>query len=279
MHKSVHTPKEHFDSIRPQCIIPASMPKAPSNPFEVGWGRTEKVQDRLRPSAEFVPPKPGDQEAPYGRYSGRPVIGSGMSRIIGGVYLGANAREAIVVDDSPENPAGQLLDKIYRERFQPLLRQLAIGYRSSLRDTALFAVYQAVLQTMPYNARMTREMVEHYTGGQPDKKLHLAVFAYHHLGVCRHQALLAAYLLEKLLTEKDKELRLKGSFSVERNQLASSDESLELAHVWVRYTTSDGEVFILDPAQQKFGRLRDLIGKPGAWEYARPEDLAGLGKK
>lgn len=250
------------------------MPKDKNTPGTAEWNRTVRAQDRLRASSEYEPYRPGDKDAPYGRFTGRPVIGSGMSRVNGGVYLGANAREAIVVDDEPGTPAGEFLRRQYAERLLPLVRELADGYKRDPKDVALLAVFQEVLRSVRYDARMTEGIVRHHSTGRPDQKMHLAMFVHAGAGVCRHQALLAAYLLERLMQESDRKLRLNGQFSLERNQVAMTDENQHLAHVWVRYTTSDGEVYIIDPAQRKFGRLRDLMGQAGAWEYARPEDLA-----
>jgi len=61
----------------------------------VGWRRTKLLVERINVSPLYTPP---DKDAPYGRFANRPVIGSGMPHILGGVYLGANAREAIVVE-------------------------------------------------------------------------------------------------------------------------------------------------------------------------------------
>ncbi|EKD64692.1 MAG: hypothetical protein ACD_50C00323G0007, partial [uncultured bacterium] len=78
------------------------------------------------------------------------------------------------------------------------------------------------------------------------------------------QALLAGYLLEKLTQEGI----LGGKVSVDRNFIEGRG-----GHAWVRYTNSREEVFILDPAQDYKGTLKDA--PKNGWDYRRPEDSAG----
>ena len=83
------------------------------------------------------------------------------------------------------------------------------------------------------------------------------------MGVCRHQALLCGYLLEKLIKDE----RISGKVSVDRNFV----EGLG-GHAWARYTTDRGKVYILDVAQNYKGCLGDMTKKQSRWFYERPED-------
>lgn len=81
-------------------------------------------------------------------------------------------------------------------------------------------------------------------------------------GVCRHQALLGAYLLEKLIRDG----KIGGKVSIDRNSVQNA------GHAWIRYTNSKGKVFIIDQAQKYIGLLNDT-DKNGRWFYERPEDF------
>lgn len=97
------------------------------------------------------------------------------------------------------------------------------------------------------------------------------------MGVCRHQALFAGVLLEKLADSGI----LSGVVSVERNmnKRDTNDDKYD-GHSWVRYTNSSGRVFILDVAQQQIAALSDLMAarrrNEQVWDYARPEDYTKL---
>ena len=82
-------------------------------------------------------------------------------------------------------------------------------------------------------------------------------------GVCAHQALLVAHLMERLKEEG----LVKGTISFERNQLLG-----DRAHAWVRHTDDKGEKWVIDPAQDHFGWLVD----EAKWEYRRSKDLDEL---
>jgi hypothetical protein len=244
----------------------------PRKPEAVEWQRTSLVEKRLLASSEFTPPRPGDAWAPHGYFASRRIIGSEMGHVNGGVYLGAHAREALVVDDEPTNEAGNKLRAFYTEKIRPAIEQAAAQVGRKPKDVALSVIYRTVLKAMPYDAEKTDLLIHMLTGGQRDMKIHLAPFIQNGVGVCRHQALLVAYLIEKLTQEDDLRFRLNGKLSLERNSIANLDENKTGAHAWVRYTSTSGEVYIVDVAQKKCGKLDDLAREPGNWEYARPED-------
>ena len=102
-------------------------------------------------------------------------------------------------------------------------------------------------------------------GGIPDQKIGLNNYIRDGVGVCRHQALLCGYLLERLVAEH----HLSGTVSVDRNQV----EGLG-GHAWARYTTSGDKVIVLDVAQDYLGRLNDMSQDQNRWFYERPKDHA-----
>lgn len=202
------------------------------------WDKTIIAKDRLSFSPLYEEPS---KESKNGVWQGRPIIGRD-TRINGGVYVGAGEREAVVVDDLK----------------QP---ELIEAYRTLLgriqgRDTVLRSVFDLTKQLLPYN----ENTVEQITGGfEPDQKVGLSVFVRAKGGVCRHQALLSGYLLEKL---KDDGV-VRGTASIDRNYVPG-----EGGHAWVRYKNSAGEVYIIDPAQNYIGRIEDA--GEGRWFYERP---------
>ena len=237
-------------------------------PKLVRWQRTALAGDRVKESEFYEPP---DEKSPYGYFAGRPIIGSGSERIIGGVYPGAHAREAIVVDDRTESGGDKQLAKIYKKEFLPELLKTARKGKVEPRGIAIHFIFDFVQRMMPYDGDRTKKIISDLTKGMPDQKIHLYLFIENKAGVCRHQALFAGYLLEKLKNETDPKVTLRGKTSIERNSVI--DENSSGAHAWTRYTTKSGDVWIIDPAQKRVGRLQNLMKDNTSWEYARPEDI------
>lgn len=214
---------------------------------DADWSRTKSGQERLRGTGFFEEP---DGESKNGYYQGRPIIGRDTP-INGGVYVGAGRREAIVVDDAKSKH----LDRIYQKLLTDTEKLRKIG---RFKSAILGAVYDSVRQNLPYNGEKTEEVARPHYG---DVKVSIDQFVEARTGVCRHQALLAGYLLERL----KKERYVGGTASVDRNTVRGVG-----GHAWVRYTNSAGDVFIIDPAQNYAGALKDL--NKDRWFYERPED-------
>jgi len=183
---------------------------------------------------------------------GRDIIGRDCP-INGGVYLGGGEREAIVVDDikQPE------LLFVYKELLKRKQEKEQKG--ESFKSAALMDVFNLVKETLPYNEGAVTKVTQ---GLKPDQKITLSSFLREKGGICRHQALLTGYLLEKLKTEGF----VGGKASVDRNFVPNRG-----GHAWVRYVNSGGEVFIIDPAQDFIGRI-EQAGKD-KWFYKRPEEM------
>ncbi len=184
-------------------------------------------------------------------FQGRPVIGRD-TKVNGGVYIGDSSREAIVVDDSKDDS----LNKTYRElrvrRYQKEKKGI------DFKDQILEEVWALVQEVIPYNEEAVNKIENSLP--EPDTKVYLSEFFGG--GICRHQALLGAYLLERLKNEGF----LRGKVSVDRNFVPDQG-----GHAWIRYETYDGEVMILDPAQNYIGSLYS-VANTGRWFYERPED-------
>ncbi len=190
-------------------------------------------------------------------YQGRRMIARDTP-INGGVYVCMDSQgqvEAVVVDDKTQKE----LDEVYKRLLSRSQSNMAAA-RKGFKRVILKDVFELVQEELPYDLeRSTTLASEDMRIG---RKIALEVFVGHKAGVCRHQALLAAYLLERL--KKERRINPK-SVSVDRNYKEG------LGHCWVRYTNSVGDVFIIDPAMRFFGKLDDE-NKP--WGYERPEDLA-----
>ncbi len=205
----------------------------------------------------------------YGIYKGRHVIGRD-ERINGGVYLGSGSREEIVVDDTKSDVKKDYEDlevkKAYEDLYEKLWEkvrsrqeeQKKLGQDNNVKNGILSDVFELVMEEMKYDGDFAEKAADKFE----DQKINLSYFISAKKGVCRHQALLVGYLLERLTAEG----YIDGKASIDRNYVSGVG-----AHAWVRYISgTTKEIFIIDPAQKFIGRLEDA---PGNWPYRRPEEM------
>ncbi len=219
---------------------------------------------RLRQASRFDEPDT-DESNPnvkYGRFDGRPIIGHD-TRITGGVYIGGGAREAIVVDDYRHSEStdpsrhknekdGQIIyDAVYARVLQEITSQTTQEDIAS-DDRLLKSVYSVVDQVLQYDNDFARTIAKKYK----DRKVNLAYFINEHKGVCRHQALLVGYLLERLVNDG----KLHGKASIQRNAIKGYG-----AHAWASFTAEDGTEYIVDVTQGFVGRAEDA--PDNSWIY------------
>lgn len=219
------------------------------------WDKTRLVEERMKEHGAYDEPS---RESRYGEYAGRHVIGRDC-RINGGVYLGGGEREAIVVDDKKYGELGDTYDELLRRR------EKAVKEGGAFKAGILTDVYELTMEKLPYRQDIVDDLVRDYGH---DHKVSLTTFMNRGGGVCRHQALLAAYLLERLKDEG----KINGKVSVDRNYVEGKG-----GHAWVRYENSAGTVFIIDPAQHYAGRLDDA--GEDQWFYERPSTVIDRVKK
>ena len=193
--------------------------------------------------------KPQQKEMLWG---GRKLIGRDTP-INKGVFATLGIEEAIVVDDEKDPH----LNQTYQELINIRKRAQERGYR--FKDGLLVDIYNLVSKKIPYNLHRSEQIRVKTI----DKKIILSAFFGG--GVCRHQALLTGYLIERLVREG----YLKGKVSIDSNQKLNSKES---GHAWVRYTNSQGKIIIIDTAQGFLGYLEEARKNNRAWPYERPED-------
>jgi len=210
------------------------------------WDRTELVQKRMRGKAFYEEKGIIRKEKIY---KGRPVISRDTS-INGGVYLGANERnDAIVVDDQ-DYPD---LNKVFARFLQRYIEG-----NDHYKNNLLQEILEFTQEIIPYNQNSENTMSQQLK--EADKKVSLTNYFYRG-GACRHQALLAGYLLERLKREGF----VKGRASIDRNTIQGKG-----GHAWIRYVNSSGEVYIIDPAQDYVGTLEEA-NVDADWSYGRPE--------
>lgn len=217
--------------------------------------RTEEGVARIEDSPHYQPPT---SEAPFGYWRKRRIIGHDI-RIHGGVYVGSGQREAIVIDEANDRDGRPKLVDIYNQLVDRLDSIAATG--GSRKKTALDEVYKIVSQYMPYDRSGVAEVVNERHVAD-DKKISIQAFLGADAGICRHQGLLAAYLIEKLI---DNDI-LGGRVSIDR-----STSSKRGGHAWARYTTVNNTVIIVDVARRFTGVLDKSRPQKG-WFYARPEE-------
>ena len=239
-----------------------------SNGWSAQAGNTQHVMARLGNNAGFVPPTPGDPTTPYGRYLGRPIIGRD-SRIDGGVYIGRKPREAIVVDMA----APGLLDNVYQDWLKELQRaaplwpwqHVTLGKKRAVQRLMHRHIANLcrdlVHRVLPFDRQVVAKVALEHTLG-PDDKVRLDVYLRRRGGVCRHQVCLLGAVLERLTDEGWAE----GKVSIDRKFVPK-----QYSHAWVRWTDSDGKVWILDAAQDVWGPL-DAFEPERRWFYAREDE-------
>lgn len=236
--------------------FPEPKPKALWNYTTIAENFLSTLPNRFleehKPDGNYIEPRIFEQ---------RHVIG--RDRLInGGVYLTWGFGEAIVVD-SNKYPS---LEQRY-QYFAAELERKATSSHSHINQFALNAAYDEARKALRYDKtgvdRVNKQLdIPHLTTNP--QKVSLTVYLENGVGVCRHQALYAAFLLERLIEDG----HLRGRVSIDRNW----EEATGSGHAWVRYTSSAGEVAIIDPALEFRGRLSDV--KPDIhWFYKRPEDL------
>ncbi|MDP3954875.1 MAG: hypothetical protein Q8Q15_00740 [bacterium] len=224
-----------------------------NNPPEGEWLRTQELRHRLKVNPLYEEPYGTER---IGRFAGRPII-TRDTPINGGVYLGSSAREAIVVDD---RKYPQELNAAYTE----LRRKMTEGVS---RGRSVFeCVYEVTKRTLdlPRRTGDVEERVDELVGSivsqsGPDAKVTLNEFMREGIGICRHRALLAGYLIERLV----KEGVLRGKVSVDRNYLPKQG-----GHAWVRWEGAGGNPIII--IDSSLGYVGPIERAPRNWNYNRP---------
>jgi len=215
--------------------------------------RTYRANERLVGHPDSRSP---DELAPYGYYKDLPKLGRNSTSVNGGVYLGGSPREAIVVDGESEE-----LIEIY-EDFLADLEASIVSDEIVTNEDALAKVMYKVQKILPYDDEKAEAMSRKYWG---DKLVGLSEYLKGPQpgGVCRHQGLLAAYIVENLISDGV----LRGSVGVERNTV----QVMGGTHAWAIFKPEHGEAIVIDAAQSFVGTKRRAYHE-GRWEYRLTTD-------
>lgn len=210
------------------------------------------------------------QEVPA-KFQGRDVI-KRDSRINGGVYIVPGIQEAIVVDDGRgNNQKGSeemsVLQREYGRAYSDFLTKAKAlganvehGVKADQETSVVRAAFASSVDILDYDLGIASSIASEHK----DEKVNLSLFLQEGKGVCRHQALLASYYLERAISGG----YMSGRVSVDRNYVEGRG-----GHAWARYTDSSGEVYIIDPAQNFVGTLKESKGRSDTWNYSRPEEV------
>lgn len=211
--------------------------------------RTVLGSDRLQGDEDFGEE---DSTAPYGYYKQLPILGRHSPSINGGVYLGGSGREAIVVDGGSDIIESVLIDT-------DNLVELPDPEHKFSSAELLCAVMNRVQDRMPYDEIKAEEISRDFYG---DELVDLSTYIIQQAGVCRHQALFAACLTERLIASGS----LRGRAAIERNQIPGFG-----AHAWAVFRPTDGEPVIIDPTNSFIGTKNQALSV-GRWDYALSTD-------
>jgi transglutaminase-like putative cysteine protease len=194
-----------------------------------------------------------DLEAPHGWYRNHPIIGRHSATVRNGVY-GTSSSEFVLVDDK-----------------SALMKQVTDTFMSSLpsheaaatmnEELLLKNIAFRVASVLRYDLNETERLSSPHYG----KKglIDLSEYVQAGVGVCRHQALLAAHLIEETISRG----YLAGRTGVERNY----DSEANGAHAWAVYKSETSEDVIVDPANHFVGS-RKKAQDEGRWRYIVADD-------
>jgi len=217
---------------------------------KANWNYTQSSLDYARHTRFYEEKQSGSTKEAL--YMGRHII-KRDSPINKGVYFVGGLGESIVVDDEKD----EFLQGSYKELIKWMRTQQS--QRRLYVDEVIDHIWKNAMDVMPYDGNKVDDFVYKMPINQ---KVCLGEFSKNGrcgAAVCRHQGLYCAYLLEKLISEK----YFGGKVSVDRNYVQGVG-----GHAWTRYTTYNGRVIIIDPAQRYCGSL-DAVPKD-RWFYQRP---------
>lgn len=171
-------------------------------------------------------------DAPYGYFRGRHIIGE-CTRIQGGIYVGADPHEAIVIDEKYGT-----LRNVYNQLVESL-KDLP-EHPTHFEYHVFLKVIELSRRVLAYRPEDTDQICDNEEISH-DEKVALDVFISRRAGLPRHQVLLAAFLLEKLRSESI----IQGLPALDNAITAQGDNREALL-----YTSENGTVLRFDPLER-----------------------------
>lgn len=224
--------------------------------YTMSSSRTIDIQSRLRDDPKFRLP---DEAGPNGYFDGDPIIGRNSPAVTGGVYLGGKAREAITVKPEQDPRLESVYKRMIKQRVLSRLVGKAANQETQSVEAQLKKVYDTVHKLMKYDGDAVERFSEAYKG---DKQVSLGEYVEKGIGVCRHQALLCAYLTERLIADG----KMAGHVKVERNTIPEYGGT----HAWATFVDSNGTEHVMDAAQDFVGTKQAARQRASSWDYYLP---------
>lgn len=217
--------------------------------------QTIRARDRVAERDGYREP---DGQNPYGYLHDAHIIGRRSPKIKGGVYLGGGPREAITVKPDQDPRIEAVYTAMTKQRVLTKLVRRALGRKESTIDQ-LQTVYNTVQSIMKYDGPAVEALSSQYRG---DQLVSLGEYIEKGIGVCRHQGLLAAYLVERLIEDG----KIDGRVRVERNTILEYGG----AHAWGAYIDPSGKEYVIDAAQNFVGTKKEARAQSRRWDYYLP---------
>jgi len=205
--------------------------KAAALPADEACNRFQLVLERVKRSRDYRPSR--SPEEPYGTFQKRHIIGE-HTKINGGVYLGVAPHEALVVDDKYG-----ALREVYTDLMVRYVKRYGGTEKAIAERRMLEEIVELVKEKLRYMPEDKVQKFVHDEDIKPDKKMALDLYLQRRAGTDRHQVLLAAYLLERLL----KKGLLKGKVYLDAHYLRSGQRKEKMV-----YSSATGYLFIFSPS-------------------------------
>lgn len=197
-----------------------------------------------------------------GRHKKLDVLNRDKPVVDGSVDLRAygSGREANVVDSTDSR-----YEREYEILYGALRRHLAEVRKSRRIEEGhapgeftdadvMRAAYDAVREVMKYDLKQVNAIIDREIMNSGSRDINLGVFMREGTGICRHMGLAAAWVLNHAA---ERGLLSRRSSAV---SAANSIPEKRTGHEWARYIGDDGEIYIVDPAYEYVGPLRDVPG-------------------
>lgn len=211
---------------------------------------TSYLADKVSSEGAYWPATP---EAPYGFLNGHPIIGRNSRSVRNGIYGTAHS-EQLVVDDASRYVSG-IVGRFMHETHR-FARETSNNQRDILRRIERF-----VADIMNYDADAVERLSKPHFESRG--MIMMSDYMKAGVGVCRHQAVLAALIMEQAIDEGV----LEGSIGVQRNM----DTEVNGAHAWAVFRDTSNHAIIVDPAQRFVGTREEAKAESGRrWNYYVP---------
>jgi hypothetical protein len=215
------------------------------------WGNELDMSKGIRIGPPHTSPyKDEDEIERTGLYASVPRIDRNSVSARGRIY--DNYGELVFVDDD---------SKIMLDAQNYSMRRLRRVKRKPLIDQ-LQKISSLVGEILRYDLEAAESLfTDHYVGAQEEEPLKLSQYVEAGVGVCRHQCLLAALILERAI---EKGILPIGEIRVERNENIKPNGDRG-SHAWAIYRYK-GVDYVVDAAMKNVGE-REAAGKRVGWRY------------